>query len=567
MKTLKGTKLSGGCTTGRIFYFTEKRPKPQRVTIEAAQVEGEVERIADAMKRTSAAMLETAESAGGEAEAIMEAHAEIACDEFLLESATELVRVAKVGAEFAVWRVYEDSARELEESDDPFCAARANDLRDVCTHLIATLRGEKQSVSFPEGSIVAAEDISPSAAAVLEGCGVAGLICESASQTSHAAIMARSAGIPCVTGIVGLSELFHGGEFVALDADEGDVILDPDGETLRLFEEKIKKRREYVERARSIAAQKIYFKDGRQFDILLNISSPDDCTPQVMATSDGIGLYRTEYLYMNSPSIPDFESQRREYENLLRRAEGKSVTVRTLDIGADKKCPSIRSDREENPALGLRGIRLCFDRREIFITQLKALLAASTLGELCIMFPMISDVCDVIRARELLRLAMKELGDKGIAFADDIKVGVMLEVPSALIMADKIAELVDFASIGTNDLCQYTMAADRMNSRVSDYSDPFSPAVLRLTAYAAEEFAKRGKKLCVCGESASNPHSALLLCGLGVTSLSMSAPAVPYVKFALKGSDHSELCRIGRECLYMSDARQVREYAERELKI
>lgn len=567
MKKLKGNKLSGGCTTGKVFYFTEKRLNPHRVTIDAADVEQEVERITDAMKRTSAAMLETAKTAGGEAEAIMEAHAEIACDEFLQESAAELVRVAKVGAEFAVWRVYEDSARELEESGDPFCAARANDLRDVCTHLIAALRGEHQSVSFPAGSIVAAEDISPSAAAVLEGCGVAGLICETASQTSHAAIMARAAGIPCVTGITGLSELFCGGEFVALDADEGTVIVDPDEDTLRIFDGKMKRQGEYFALARSIAAQKIFFKDGRRFDILLNISSPADCTPEVMAISDGIGLYRTEYLYMNSPAIPDFGRQLREYRDLLCRAGDKSVTVRTLDIGADKRCPSIHSDREENPALGLRGIRLCFDRTEVFLTQLKALLAASVSGRLRIMFPMISTASDVMRARELVGRAMNELAGEGIAFKDDIKIGAMLEVPSALIMADKIAELVDFASVGTNDLCQYTMAADRMNSRVSGYSDPFSPAVLRLIANAAAEFEVRGKKLSVCGEAASSPHSALLLCGLGVTSLSMSAPAVPYVKLALNGADHDHLSILGRKCLCMSDADDVRKFVERELKL
>lgn len=566
MKTLKGKKLSGGYAVGTVCFFTEKLSKPQRNEIAASEVEGEVERIVEAMKRTSAAMLEKAGKTGDEASAIMEAHAEIACDEFLQDNAAELVRVAKADAEFAVWRAYEDSARELEESGDPFCSARANDLRDVCNHLLAALRGEEQNITFTKGCIVAAVDISPSAAAVLESCGVAGLVCESASQTSHAAIMARSAGIPCVTGISGIADELRGGEYIALDADSGQVTVDPDEETLSRFNEMILRRRDFTENAKLAAREKADF-GGRTLDILLNISAPADCRPEAIETSDGIGLYRTEYLYMHSAVIPDFETQRREYEDLLRRAAGKSVTVRTLDIGADKQCPSIRSEKEENPSLGLRGIRLCFERNEILITQLKALLAASPLGDLSIMFPMVTTFGDILRARELLSEAMSELKKEGIVYNENVRIGVMLEVPSALVMADKIAEIVDFASIGTNDLCQYTMAADRMNSYVGDYADPFSPAVLRLVYYAAQEFEKRGKKLSVCGEAASNPYSALLLCGLGVTSLSMSAPAVPYVKLALKGCDYSNICRIARECLGMPDACEIRDLAEREFSL
>lgn len=567
MKTLKGKKLSGGCVIGRAYCFCENRTVPQRVTLDPSRLERETERIAEAMKRTAAAMLETAESNGGEAAAIMEAHAEIASDEFLMENAVELVRVGQVNSEFAVWRVYEDSALELEGVNDDYCAARANDLRDVCMHIIAALQGKDQNISFPEGSIVVAEDISPSAAAVLETCGVTGLICEHASQTSHAAIMARASGIPCVTDIADIFGIFEGGELVCLDADEGHIVLDPDEDTLKIFEKKIKKQREKAAEARRTAKERVFFKDGRHFEILLNISSPKDCADEALEISDGIGLYRTEYLYMHSLSIPDFEAQRKEYEDLLRRTKGRAVTVRTLDIGADKQCPSIKSEHEDNPALGLRGIRLCFERNDIFIEQLKALLAASPLGDLGIMFPMIAEVGDILRAREYLERAKNELDAEGIVYDENIRIGVMLELPSALIMADKIAQLVDFASIGTNDLCQYTMAADRMNSRVGDYADPFSPAVLRLIFNAANEFGKRGKQLCVCGEAASNPASALLLAGLGVTSLSMSAPAVPYVKTALKNNDHDDLCRVAHECLAMVDAHEIRSLAEREFKL
>ena len=566
MKTLKGTKLSPGCAVGRVFYYTEEHPKPVRVAIDAASAESETERVLQAMKKTSGSMLEKAKNVGGEAEAIMEAHAEIASDEMLFESISELIRVTKTGAEFAVWRVYEDSARELEESDDAFCAARAKDLRDVCSQLIFTLQGKSLELSFPRGAIIAAEDISPSAAAVLESCAVAGIICSHAVQTSHAAIMARAAGIPCITGVDSIARLFSDASVAALDADAGEVIIDPDMQTLVRYERKIEAHRSENERARIGARGRISF-DGEDFDILLNIASPEDCTPSAMEICDGIGLYRTEYLFIHSAKIPDFADQLAEYRRLIEKADGKPITVRTLDIGADKQAPSIKLDREDNPALGLRGIRLCFDRPEIFITQLKALLAASAFGRMRIMFPMISEASDIIKARDALDAAKSELKGSGIPFSDETEIGVMLEVPSALIMADKIAAYVDFASVGTNDLCQYTMAADRMNRRVGAYTDPFAPAILRLISYAADRFKACGKKLSVCGESASNPLSALLLCGLGAGSLSMSAPAVPYVKSALKNSDRKHLCEVARYCLTLESADEIKKYAERNFKI
>ena len=566
MKTLKGTKLSPGCAVGRVFYYTEEHPKPHRVEIDAASAESETERVSKAMKKTAQSMLDKAQSVGGEAEAIMEAHAEIASDEVLFESISELIRVTKTCAEFAVWRVYEDSARELEESGDEFCAARAKDLRDVCAQLIFTLQGKTQELSFPRGAIVAAEDISPSAAAVLESCAVAGIICSSAVQTSHAAIMARAAGIPCITGVDGVARIFTDALMAAIDADAGEVIVDPDAETLMRYERKIEEQRRENERARSGARERIFF-DGKNFDILLNIASPDDCAPHTMEICDGIGLYRTEYLFIHSDKIPDFTDQLAEYRKLIEKADGKPITVRTLDIGADKQSPLIKIDREENPALGLRGIRLCFERSDIFMTQLKALLAASAFGRVRIMFPMVSSVSDIIRARESLDIAKSELDRSGIPYSNDVETGVMLEVPSALITADFIARYIDFASVGTNDLCQYTMAADRMNRRVGGYTDPFSPAVLRLISYAADEFKKQGKKLSVCGESASNPLSALLLCGLGVSSLSMSAPSIPYVKLALKDKEYGHLSEVARHALMLESAEEIKEYAERSFKL
>ena len=566
MKTLKGIKLSSGCAVGRVFYYTEEHPKPVRVAIDAASAESETERVLQAMKKTSESMLEKAKNVGGEAEAIMEAHAEIASDEMLFESISELIRVTKTGAEFAVWRVYEDSARELEDSGDPFCAARAKDLRDVCAQLIFTLQGRVQKLGFPRGAIIAAEDISPSAAAVLESCAVAGIVCSSAVQTSHAAIMARAAGIPCVTGIDGIARLFTDAHTAAVDADAGEVIVDPDEETLIRYNRRIGELAAETERARTSARDPISF-DGERFDILLNVASPEDCLPAAMEICDGIGLYRTEYLYIHSEKIPDFGQQLAEYKRLIENANGKPITVRTLDIGADKRAASIKMDKEDNPALGLRGIRLCFEYRELFMTQLKALLAASAFGRLRIMFPMVSTVSDITAARDCLEEAKKELAASAIRYSDEVDIGVMLEVPSALITADSVARHVDFASVGTNDLCQYTMAADRMNGRVGGYTDPFSPAVLRLISYAACEFKKQGKKLSVCGESASNPLSALLLCGLGVSSLSMSAPSVPKVKLALKNRERGKLSEVARHCLSLDDPEKIKEYAERNLKL
>ncbi len=483
---------------------------------------------------------------------IFSAHRELLADEEILEEIREVICGEHMTPDSAVSRVYTEFAELLAGVEDPLIAGRAADLADVRDRLLRILTGqEKGDLShFTEDVILIAEDLLPSDTATMDRVHIRGILAENGGANSHSAILARSYGIPAILGIPKVTKEIQTGTVVAMDALTGEVFADPCEETLQNIREKqlefaLKKEAEQNFRNRPAMT-----KDGTQIKIGINIGSPEFDAPT--GQYDFIGLFRTEFLYMEGEELPDEEKQFTAYRQVVQRAKDRPVTLRTLDIGGDKTLPYMELPKEDNPFLGKRAVRLCFTEEELFLVQLRAALRASAYGSLQIMFPMIGSIEDIRRAKAYLEEAKRQLRERKQAYDEQIRVGIMIEIPAIALMADLAAEEVDFASIGSNDLTQYVCAADRMNPEVAEYYRSDSPAMLRLLKFVFTEFTKRGKEISVCGEMAGNPETARRLVGLGARKLSMSSGNIAGVKAMLSGISLSEEAQAAEKMCFPS---------------
>lgn len=395
---------------------------------------------------------------------------------------------------------------------------------------------------------------------------VLGFATDIGGRTSHTAIMARSLEIPAVVGLGDITKEVFGGETIIVDGIDGIVIVNPDNKTLDEY--KIKKDN-YISRVEKLKMLKdlpAITPDGKQVALVSNIGTTGDLKGALNNGAEGIGLFRTEFLYMNRENLPTEEEQFEAYKEVAEKMQGKPVTIRTLDIGGDKELPYLNMPEEMNPFLGYRAIRLCLDRTDIFKTQLRALLRASAYGNIHIMYPMISSITDVRRANAVLNEVKAEIDKEGINYDKNIKVGIMVEIPSAAITADILAKEVDFFSIGTNDLCQYTLAVDRMNENVKDYYQPFNPAILRLIKYVIDASHKEGKFTAMCGEMAGDPLSAVILLGLGLDEFSMSSSSIPNIKNIIRNISYERAKQIAEEVLTMAEGDEIKLMMENIIK-
>ena len=410
--------------------------------------------------------------------------------------------------------------------------------------------------------VLVTHDLMPSDTAILDPKYVKGIITEIGGPTSHSAIIARSFGIPAISGMSGACTELADGETVILDALEGYVLTGPDEADLAEFSKRYEFFRQTVEDEKTYLGKEAALPDGTRIQVMVNIGTGDGKELAAAENSDGVGLFRTEFLYMGRDKLPDEEEQFEKYKKVLETFAPNPVTLRTLDIGGDKEAECLDLPEEDNPFLGKRALRLCFDNEDIFMTQLRAALRASVYGNLKIMFPMVGGLEDVRHAKEMLKRAMNELDYEGTAWNHDVKTGVMIEIPSIALLADQLAKEVDFASIGTNDLTQYTLAADRINPSVTGYYQPYSPAVMRLIAYVAREFGKAGKDLSVCGEMGGDPIGAAALLGMGVTKLSMGASSLPAIKKIICNLDVDKARKAVGKVTAASTADEVRKELE-----
>ena len=529
--TLQGIAASDGIAIAKVYTLTEPDLSFTKVSVE--DTDKEISRLEEALAVSTKEIeliKETALKNLGEEEAqVFEAHLMVLSDPELVGQVKDAITSQKVNAEHALKEVSDMFISIFAGMEDnPYMQERAADIRDVSKRILANLLGVKipSPATIKDEVVVVAGDLTPSDTAQLNRQYVKAFVTDIGGRTSHSAIMARSLEIPAIVGTKEITSLAKDGDLIIIDGLSGDVFLNPSEDVVA----------EYRAKAEAFAAQQAeweklkdadtFTKDGHQVELAANIGTPKDLEGVIHNGAEGVGLYRTEFLYMDSHDMPTEEDQFEAYKAVLEGMNGKPVVVRTMDIGGDKELPYLPLPHEMNPFLGYRAIRISLNEPEMFRTQLRALLRASVYGKLRIMFPMIATLNDFRGAKALLLEEKAKLVAEGVAVSDDIQVGIMIEIPAAAVLAHQFAKEVDFFSIGTNDLIQYTMAADRMNERVSYLYQPYNPSILTLIKHVIDSAHKEGKWAGMCGEMAGDQTAVPLLVGLGLDEFSMSASSV-----------------------------------------
>jgi len=553
-----------------------------RYHLEPEGIPRELERLAAATQLATEQLTAIRESLGeGEQGLILDAQKMMAMDPALTAGAAKLIEEELLNAEWAVRRTFREIAEQLgagkssDAADGPgsaqeaFFAERRNDFEEVCDRIVHNLAGEAQSMVTgqpPEGSIVVAYDLPTAEAAVLLASGrIRGLVIEYGSKTSHTTILARALEVPCVVGAAQAVEKCRAGELVAIDGDSGEVLISPTDEELARIEVarmRAESRGALLLEQRDLPARTL---DGRTVGLCANIEFPEEVPSVLSHGGEGIGLYRTEFLYLNREELPSEEEHYRAYAGILQAMGDRPVTIRTLDLGGDK-LPIGHRSHEANPALGLRAIRLTQRHPALFRTQARALWRASTIGNLRILLPMITFIAELREAKAQLAAARAELIAEGVAVADEIPLGVMIETPAAALCADRLALECDFFSVGTNDLIQYTLAIDRQNRDVAHLYRPLHLAVLRLLHACMSGARAAGIEVAMCGEMAGDPGYALVLLGLGLDTLSMSPADIPKVKRVLRGATLADAKAMLDAALSFGSTEEIEKFVHSEME-
>ena len=525
---LKGISGSSGFGIGKVFCYHAFDPTTREESVLQQERAKQISAFQSALLLAEKELGSLLVSLPSEQSQIFAAHLEMLEDEAIREE-IESAMQGGASAQWAVYSVFQTYIRLMLTQENARMRERAADLQDVRNRLLRILRGEKEHsiAALREPMVIAARDILPSDVARMDGALVLAFLTETGGATSHAAILARSLGIPAVLGIQDLMRTLRDGQQVVVDGDGGIVLPDPDEAMLSRYRAMQAAYAAKQAQDRLCLPLDAQTADGERIQLGINIGSPE--LPELERFSDGVGLFRSEFLFMERETMPTEEAQFAAYTSVLRAMGDRPVILRTLDIGGDKTLPYLSLQAEENPFLGNRAIRLCFDHEALFRTQLRAAYRASRAGNLSIMFPMIGSVEDFRRARAIAHSVREALVRQGVAIGN-VPLGVMIEIPAAALSADQLAREADFASIGTNDLCQYTFAADRMNPVAAQYAHPLSSAMLRLIDMSARAFSAAGKPISVCGELAGEARAIPLLLGAGIKKLSMSASSLARAK-------------------------------------
>jgi len=538
---LKGISGSSGFGIGKVFCYHAFDPSVQEKIVSPDEENAQRLSFFDALAQAKAELASLVASLPADKSAIFHAHNEMLEDEAILEEITDAIHSGS-SAQWAVFSVFQTYIQLMQSQESAVMRERAADLMDVRNRLLRLLRGEKESslAALTEPMVIAARDILPSDVARLNSALVLAFLTETGGATSHAAILARGLGIPAVLGIPELMQALHDGQTVIVDGTAGLVLADPDEACLSEYRAKQAGYRAEQAQDRDCLPLSAETRDGVSISLSLNIGSAE--LPELECYADGVGLFRSEFLYMERETMPSEEAQFAAYANVLRVMGNRPVILRTLDIGGDKTLPYLPLPKEENPFLGNRAIRLCLNHEEIFRTQLRAAYRAASAGNLFLMFPMIGSVEDFRRARSIAVSVRESLIQEGLS-VPNVPLGIMIEIPAAALCAEQLAHEADFASIGTNDLCQYTFAADRMNPAAAEYAHPLSPALLKLIRMSADAFSAAKKPLSVCGELAGEARAIPLLLGAGVRKLSMSFSSLARAKRIVRACSLAD-CRI-----------------------
>ncbi|OQP16038.1 phosphoenolpyruvate--protein phosphotransferase [Geobacillus zalihae] len=570
-KTIHGIAASSGIAIAKAYRLETPDLAAEKRAV--ADVEAEVARleaaVAKAKEELEAIKQHALEKLGEDKAAIFAAHLLVLDDPELLNPIKEKIQTERVNAEYALDETASFFISMFEAMDNEYMKERAADIRDVTKRVLAHLLGI--TISNPslisEEVVIIAEDLTPSDTAQLNRQYVKGFATDIGGRTSHSAIMARSLEIPAVVGTKTVTAEVKNGDIVIVDGLDGQVIINPSPELLAQYEQKRARYEAQKAEWAKLVHEATVTADGIHVELAANIGTPDDVKGALANGAEGIGLYRTEFLYMGRSELPTEDEQFVAYKTVLEQMNGKPVVVRTLDIGGDKELPYLQLPKEMNPFLGFRAIRLCLEMQDMFRTQLRALLRASVYGNLKIMFPMIATLDEFRQAKAILLEEKEALLRQGVAVADGIEVGMMVEIPAAAVMADQFAKEVDFFSIGTNDLIQYTMAADRMNERVAYLYQPYNPAILRLISHVIDAAHREGKWVGMCGEMAGDPIAIPILLALGLDEFSMSATSILPARAQLKQLSKEEAARIKETVLSLGTAEEVVSFVKRTFSL
>ena len=566
---LKGIAASSGIVVAKIYKLEHPSFEIKRVSADPIE---EIKKFETALEETRSDILKIQKAAVGRLSKdelmIFDAHLMVTNDPELLDQVKGIINAEKINADYAVDQVTSTFIAMFDAMDDDYMRERAADIRDVTYRIQCHIK----KVAIPdlslidEESIIVARDLTPSDTAQLNKKFAKGFATEMGGRTSHSAIMARSLEIPAVVGCAGIMSACNHGDVMAMDAIAGTILINPTKQEIEDYNIKATvylKAKEGLKVMKDVPSITI---DNHKVELVGNIGTPADASSVLENGGEGVGLYRTEFLYMNSTELPNEEQQFEAYKSVLEIMKDKPVVVRTLDIGGDKKLPYLPIPEEMNPFLGYRAIRLCLDRPDIFRTQLRALLRASVYGHLCIMFPMIATINEFTKAKALVMEEKDNLIKEGQPVSEDFEIGMMVEIPAAAVLADQFAKEADFFSIGTNDLIQYSMAADRMSEKVSYLYQPLNPSLLRLIKMTIDGAHKEGKWCGMCGEMAGDELAVPLLIGMGLDEFSMSATSILAARKMVRNLKKCDMEKLVEKAINLRTAEEVEELVKKTIK-
>ncbi|CAD2077060.1 Phosphoenolpyruvate-protein phosphotransferase [Jeotgalicoccus aerolatus] len=569
---ITGLKLSEGIGFGSIFISTRAEIEVSETTIDKAQVDKEISAYKESIQHAHIQLRQLRENVGShldeDSAAIFDAHIMMLDDpgfnEQIINNINNLYNAQK-----AIQEAGKSYITKFESLDSEYMKARALDVKDICMRLIANIQGVALTdlTEVDQPVVVVADELTPSASAQLDSKYVKGIITANGGTTSHSAIIARSLNIPAVSGISNIISKVRHGDNVIIDGYSGDVILEPTEVEMAAYSEKQKAQEEREEKLKDYIGKESKTLDGINIRLFANIKGPEDINDVTDNDAEGVGLYRTEFLYMNRMNLPSEEEQFEAYKTVLSETADKPVIIRTLDIGGDKELSYLNLPKESNPFLGERSIRFLLKNEEIFRTQLRALVRASEHGNLKVMFPMVTTIDEFNRAKALLIEEKQQFEAENDLELSDIAVGIMVETPSAAMISDQLAKHVDFFSIGTNDLIQYTMAADRLNDQVSDLYQPYHPSVLGLIKKVIDSGRSNNKWVGVCGEMACDFKSIALLIGFGIDELSVSPKSLLSIREYVSGIKKTDMEHLSEEVLSCDSAEDVLYLIEEHLNL
>ena len=559
---IKGKGISKGIGFGKVFIFEKRKRKIKKVIVENS--ENELEKFKTALNKVEKEIEETIQQSSGTEKEIMNAYLMILKDPTLVIETENLIKNLKYNAEYAIEEGFNKIIEMFKKINDEYMAERAKDIIDIKEKLLdKILKDENIKLNkLPQNIIIVAKELTTSETAKLDFKNVSGIITEIGGVNSHTAIMARTHSIPLITEIHNINEIFNNEQYICMNGSTGEIFINPTKEEennlleqQKLIEEEKNKLEEYKNKETKT-------KDGFKVELASNIGIPSDVEKVIESTAEGIGLFRTEFLYMDNEKMPTEEEQFLSYKEVAEKMQGKPVIIRTLDVGGDKEIKYLNLPKEENPFLGFRAIRICLANIEMFKIQLRAILKASAYGNISIMIPMISSIEELSKTKQIVEECKKELQEKNIKFKKDIKLGIMIEIPSTAIMAEQFAKECDFFSIGTNDLIQYTVAVERGNEKISNLYSKYNPAVIRLIKMAIDGAHKEGIFCGMCGEVAGDSKFIPILVGMGLDEFSMNSNKILQARKVITNLEKKQCEKLVENIIKLDSSNKIKEELE-----